>query len=153
MTSYWYGIRPITYSNLYLPFPIILNPKEETGYIDILTRTKVRKLSILETLTEDSTLESVLANATSKAVFLSTLLHSEKGQEWYRIMGFSGRVTSHLALRVCIVVPKELKSKCKEFEPFELRSGVDSIEYHYMTYTTDGDKITSIKTTLNGEQA
>ena len=77
------------YSNLYHPIPIILNPKEEHGYIDILTRTKVRKLTIIEPLTEDQTPEKVLANATSKAIFLFNLLHSEQGQQWYRILGFS----------------------------------------------------------------
>ena len=144
------GIQPIKYSNLYYPIPIILNPKEEEhGYIDILTRTKVRKLTIIEPLTETQTPESVLANGTSKAIFLLNLLHSEKGQEWYRVLGFHGRVTEHLTIKVCIAVPKELKSKCKEFEPFELKANNDSIEYHYMTYETDGAKITKIDTTLN----
>ena len=83
------GIQPIKYSNLYYPIPIILNPKEEQhGYIDILTRTKVRKLTIIEPLTEDLTSESVLANGTSKAIFLLNLLHSEQGQQWYKIFGF-----------------------------------------------------------------
>lgn len=144
------GIQPIKYSNLYYPIPIILDPKEEEhGYIDILTRTKVRKLSILETLTETQTPESVLANATSKAIFLCSLLNSEQGQEWYKIMGFHGRVPTYPKVKVCIAVPKELKSKCKEFEPFEIGAEIANIEYHYMTYDTDQIKITSIKTTLN----
>lgn len=82
------GIQPIKYSNLYYPIPIILDPKQEPGYIDILTRTKVRKLTIIEPLTETQTPESVLANGTSKAVFLLNLLHSAKGQEWYKVLGF-----------------------------------------------------------------
>lgn len=144
------GIQPIKYSNLFYPIPIILDPKEEEhGYIDILTRTKIRKLTIIEPLREDQTPESVLANATSKAIFLLNLLHTEQGQQWYKIMGFHGRVTPHLTIKVCISVPKQLKAKCKEFEPYELRAGTDSIEYHYMTYDTDGEKITSINTTLN----
>lgn len=80
---------------------------------------------------------------------LCNILHSEKGQEWYKIMGFHGRVTSHITIKVCIAVPESLKAKCKEFEPYELRAGTDNIEYHYMTYETDGAKITSIQTTLN----
>ena len=143
------GIQPIKYSNLFYPIPIILNPKEEHGYIDILTRTKVRKLTIIETLTEKATPEMILANATSKAIFLLNLLHTEQGQQWYKIMGFHGRVTSHLTIKVCIAVPKQLANKCKKFEPFELRAGADSIEYHYMSYDTDGAKITKIDTTLN----
>lgn len=83
------------YSNLYHPIPIILNPKEEHGYIELLCRSKVRKLTSVETLTETSTPETVLANATSKAIFLFNLLHSEQGQQWYKIFGFHGRVTPH----------------------------------------------------------
>lgn len=147
--KYLYGIRPITYCNLLYPTPIILNPNDEHGYIDVLTRTRVRKLTIIEPLTENLTPEAVLASATSKAVFLTQLLHGEQGQTHYKNMGFSGRVTPHLTIKVCIAVPKNLKSKCKEFEPFELRAGTDSIEYHYMTYDTNGTEITSINTTLN----
>ena len=81
------GIQPIKYSNLFYPIPIILSPKEEEhGYIDILTRTKIRKLTIIEPMREDQTPESVLANGTSKAVFLLNLLHSAKGQEFYKIL-------------------------------------------------------------------
>lgn len=143
------GIQPIKYSNLYYPIPINLNPKEDTGYINILTRTKIRKLTIIEPITETQALETVLANATSKAIFLLNLLHTNQGQEWYKIMGFHGRVTPHLTIKVVIAVPKNLTTKIKEFEPFELKAETDSIEYHYMTYDTDQIKITSIKTTLN----
>ena len=104
---------------------------------------------MVETLTEDLTPEMVLANATSKAIFLFNLLHSEQGQQWYRTLGFSGRVTPHLTIKICLAVPKNLKAKAKEFEPFELRAGTNSLEYHYMTYDTNGAEITSIKTTLN----
>ena len=82
------GIQPIKYSNLFYPIPIILNSKEETGYIDILTRTKVRKLTIIEPMNETQTSEMILANATSKAVFLLNLLHSEQGQLHYKNFGF-----------------------------------------------------------------
>lgn len=80
------GIQPIKYSNLYYPIPINLNPKEDTGYINILTRTKIRKLTIIEPITETQAPETVLANATSKAIFLLNLLHSAKGQEFYKIL-------------------------------------------------------------------
>lgn len=144
------GIQPIKYSNLYYPIPIILDPKEaEHGYIEVLTRTKVRKLTLVETLTETTTPESVLANATSKAIFLCSLLTNEQGQQWYKIMGFHGRVPTYPKVKVCIAVPEELKYKCKKFEPFEIGAKIANIEYHYMTYETDGAKITKIDTTLN----
>lgn len=114
-----------------------------------MTRTKVRKLTIIEPLTETSTPETVLASATEKAIFLCNLLHTKQGQDWYRIMGFHGRVTPSLKIKVCIAVPKSLKAKCKEFEPFELKAVTDYLEFHHLIYDTDQIKITSIKTTLN----
>jgi hypothetical protein len=143
------GIQPIKYGNLFYPIPINIKKNEDTDYINILTRTKVRKLTIIETIDETQTSETVLANATSKAIFLFNLLHAEQGQQWYKVMGFHGRVTPHLTIKVCIAVPKELANQCKEFKPFTIETETDSIEYHYMTYDTDGAKITSIKTTLN----
>lgn len=81
------GIQPCKINqNLFFPIPIKLNPKEDTGYINILTRTKIRKLTIIEPITETQALETVLANATSKAVFLLNLLHTNQGQEWYRVL-------------------------------------------------------------------
>lgn len=142
------GIQPIRYSNLYLPIPIIIN-NEQFGRIKILTRTKVRKLTIIEPLTEKQKPEMVLADATSQAMFLLNLLHTEKGQIYYKIMGFHGRVTPHLTIKVCLAVPKQLESKCKEFDPFELRAGTDSIEFYHLSYETDKDNITSIHTKLN----
>lgn len=144
------GIQTIKFENFLFPMPTTIRPNSSImDNINIFTRSKIRKITIIELLSEDQTPETVLANATSKAVFLLNLLHSEQGQQWYKIFGFHGRVTPHLTVKVCIAVPKNLKSKCKEFEPFELRAGTDSIEYHYMAYDTDGTKITKIDTTLN----
>ena len=80
------GIQPIKYSNLYFQIPVTLNPKEETNFINVLTRTKVRKLTIIEPLTENTTPEKVLESATTKAIFLCSLLHTKQGQDWYRIL-------------------------------------------------------------------
>jgi hypothetical protein len=143
------GIQPIKYGNLFYPIPINIKKNEDIDYINILTRTKVRKLTIIENIDEAQTSEAVLAKATSKAIFLFNLLHAEQGQQWYKVMGFHGRVTPHLTIKVCIAVPKKLATQCKEFKPFTIETETDSIEYHYMTYDTDGAKMTSIKTTLN----
>ena len=144
------GIQPCKINqNLYNAIPIKLNPKGEPEYINILTRTKIRKLTIIEPLTETATPESTLERATAKAVALANILHSDKGQEWYKMLGFHGRCTEHLKIKVCIAIPKNLKAKCKEFEPYELKANNDSIEVHHLIFDTDGTKITSIKTTLN----
>ena len=142
------GIQPIKFENLYYSIPV---KDEICKSIEIknLTRTKIRKITITELLEDTDTLDTALSRATTKAVFLLNLLHTKEGQQWYKAMGFHGRLPSHTTIKVAIAVPKHLLSKCKEFKPFELRAGIDSIEYHHLTYETDGTKITSIKTTIN----
>lgn len=54
-----------------------------------------------------------------------------------------------MKIKICIAVPKSLKAKFKEFEPFELKAVTDYLEFHHLIYDTDQIKITSIKTTLN----
>ena len=142
------GIQPIKFENLYYIIPFI-NDIAKNVEIKNLTRTKIRKITITELLEETDTLDTALSRATTKAVFLLNLLHTKEGQQWYKVMGFHGRLPNHITLKIAIAVPKSLLSKCKEFEPFELRAGIDSIEYHHLTYETDGTKITSIKTTIN----
>lgn len=105
------GIQPIKYSNLFYPIPIILNPKEEHGYIDILTRTKIRKLTIIEPLREDQTPEMVLANATSKAIFLLNLLHTEQGQQWYKILRISRTSNTPPNYKSMYISSKAIKGK------------------------------------------
>lgn len=72
-----------------------------------------------------------------------------KGKKFIKYLGSIGRLTQSLKIKVCLAVPKSLKAKCKEFEPFELKTETDCLEYHYMIYDTDGAKITKIDTTLN----
>lgn len=140
------GIQPIRHGNLYYQIPISINPKA-TDQINILTRSKVRKITLIETLTDNEDLDTVSANATAKAIFLTHLLHSEQGEKWYKLFGFHGRRPPHLTIKVCIAVPKS--SKIKEFKPFELRSGIDTLDYRYLEYTNDQEKITSINTNVN----
>ena len=142
------GIQPIKLENLYYTIPAI-DAIGKSMEIKSLTRTKIRKITITELLEDTDTLDTALSRATTKAVFLLNLLHTKEGQQWYKAMGFHGRLPSHITIKVAIAVPKPLLSKCKEFEPFELRANTDSIEYHHLTYETDGAKITSIKTTIN----
>ena len=82
------GIQPIKYADtLYynIPMTIGANPTE---YINILARTKVRKVSLFEILQDGQDLDTILAQATAKAIFLTNLLHTEQGDKWYKLMGF-----------------------------------------------------------------
>ena len=139
------GIQPIKYGNLFVQIPTLSNNE----YIDILTRTKIRKLTIIENLDKDKKPDEILSKATEKAIFLFNLLRTNQGQQWYKNFGFHGRVTPHLTIKVVLAVPKQLEGKCKEFDPFELRAGTDSIEFYHLTYEADQDNITSIHTKLN----
>ena len=141
------GIQPIKYADtLYynIPMTIGANPTE---YINILARTKVRKITIIETLEDGQDLDTILAQATAKAVFLTNLLHTENGESIYRLMGYHGRLPNQITIKVCIAVPKS--SKIKEFEPFEIQNGIDTLDYRYLQYDYDTEQITSIKTNVN----
>ena len=141
------GIQPIKHADtLYYNIPITIgaNPPE---YINILARTKVRKITIIEVLQDGQDLDTILAQATAKAVFLTNLLHTEQGDKWYKLMGFHGRLPTTLTIKICIAVPKN--SKIKEFEPFTIQNGIDTLDYRYLQYDYDTEQITSIKTNVN----
>lgn len=141
------GIQPIKYADtLYynIPMTIGANPTE---YINILARTKVRKITIIEVLQDGQDLDTILAQATAQAVFLTNLLHTEQGEKWYKLMGFHGRLGNQITIKTCIAVPKN--SKIKEFQPFQIQNGIDTLDYRYLQYENDQEKITSIKTNVN----
>ena len=81
------GIQPIKYGTLYYPIPIMMNQKK-MEYINILARTKVRKITIIEVISENQELESILTQATAKATMLLNILSRDNGDKWYKIFGF-----------------------------------------------------------------
>lgn len=145
------GIQPIKIGNLYYELPISINSnKDDIEYINILTRTKIRKTTIIEIMEETQTEEKIFTQATDKALFLLNLLNSNSGDKYYKIMGYHGRKPNQLTIKVCIGINKKTSSKVKEFEPYQIQCGVDTIEYHYMYFGEDKNKITSIRTSVNG---
>ena len=140
------GIQPIKYGALYYPIPIIMN-QNKMERINILARTKVRKITLMEVAEDGQELNDILAQATAKSVFLLNLLHTEQGDKWYKLFGFHGRLPQYLTIKVCIAVPKS--SKIKEFEPFQVQSGIDTLDYRFLQYENDLEQITSIKTNVN----
>lgn len=140
------GIQPIKYSTLYYPIPIMMNQKK-MEYINILARTKVRKITIIEVMSEDQELESILTQATAKATMLLNILSRDNGDRWYKIFGFHGAKPSHLTIKVCIAVPKS--SKIKEFEPFTIQSENGVLDYRYLQFDADAEKVTAIISNVN----
>ena len=89
------GIQPIKYDDtLYFKIPITINPKQ-TEYINILCRSRVRKITLVEVLEDGQDLDTILAQATVKAVFLTNLLHTEQGDKWYKFFRISRKITSN----------------------------------------------------------
>lgn len=140
------GIQPIKYGTLYYPIPIMINQKK-MEYINILARTKVRKITLIETIGEDQELDSILTQATAKAVMLLNVLSGEHGDRWYKLFGFHGAKPSHLTIKVCIAVPKS--SKIKELEPFTIQSENGVLDYRYLQFDADTEKVTAIKSNVN----
>ncbi len=137
------GIQSIKFENLYIPITAIGG----IGKINVLTRSKVRKISIIEVVQEGQTLEQVQEQITNKAIFLLNLLKTEQGDNWYKLFGYKGRRPTYPTIKVCIATPKT--SKIKDFEPFEIRTDIGVIDYRYMCYDQDNTSITSIKTNIN----
>lgn len=140
------GIQPIKFQKLFYQTSTL------NSNINILVRTKVRRITIINSLdpsNEKETAEDLLEKATEEAVFLINLLHSEGGELWYKIMGFKGQIPSTITIKVCYALPQKLSSKNKEFEPFQLKCGNDNIEYHYMFYGEGKNEINSLNTSLN----
>lgn len=142
------GIQPTKLEGIIYPLPVLFN-KAEPSYINILTRSKIRKLSIIRVLEDNETLQTALNKATEQAVFITKLLHAENGHLWHKIFGFKSTVPSHITVKVCVAMDKKSAKKDDAITPFPLKCENDCIQYHTMYYTTDGAKITSIQTTLN----
>lgn len=142
------GIQPTKLEGIIYPLPVLYS-KAEPSYINILTRSKIRKLSIIRVLEDNETLQTALNKATEQAVFLTKLLHAENGHLWHKIFGFKSTVPSHITVKVCVAMDKKKAKKDDAITPFPLKCENDCIQYHTMYYSTDGAKITSIQTTLN----
>lgn len=124
--------------------------KEGNGHIDILAR-KDRKLLIIELKDENKEsepIEKVLEQATGYAVFIINLLRSEAGEKWYKIFGFGSKIPQELTIKVSSAMPKNKNGKNAEFKSFNLKCGKDILEYHWLYFEEDGNKVTKIESSL-----
>ena len=142
------GIQPTKLEGIINPIPVLFN-EAEPSYINVLCRSKIRKLTVVRVLEDTETLQSALNKATEQAVFLTQLLHYENGHLWHKIFGFKSSVPSHTTVKVCIAMNKKSSKKDDEITPFPLKCENDCLQYHALYYETDGKQITSIHTTLN----
>lgn len=139
------GIQPIKFENLYYSIPVIADIAK-TVEIKNLTRTKIRKITIMEIMGDTDTQDIALSRATTKAVFLLNLLATEQGKQWYKVMGFHGQKPNYPIIKICLTATKDKKIQKFTPERYALENG--ALEYHYMEFETDKTKLTSIKTSL-----
>ena len=155
------GIQPVTFIGYRFPMATEIKSSEISehsnvvdigiGHIDIFARTKDRKMVVFELKDkneEGESVENLLQQATGYAVFLLNLLRSPFGEKWYKIFGFSG-VIKDLTIKVCSAMPHKENGESDKFEVFRLPCGKDMIEYHWLYFEEDGEKITNIDTNLN----
>jgi len=114
------NIQPVTLCGLFFQFATpLMASKDEVNYssqygggIDILARVKHLdnsvRLCVMELKDHNTGSEppkKVMKQAIAYAAFLARLLRSDSGDEWYKIMGFSGNVPGKLIIDTVIVMP------------------------------------------------
>lgn len=114
------NIQPVRLCGMFFQFatPLMASKKEITysnqygGGIDILARVRHLdnsvRLCVMELKDHNNGSEppeKVMKQAIAYASFLARLLRSDSGDEWYKIMGFSGNVPEKLIIDAVIVMP------------------------------------------------
>ena len=156
------GIQPVTFVGFRFPMPIAitasgkepeLGGKEGSsgGNIDILARTKGRKITVIELKDENKPQEDinkVLEQATAYAIFILKLLRSNSGEKWYKIFGFTGNIPKKIKIRVCSAMPLKKDGTYDTFETFTLPFENDMLEYHWIYFKEENKKIKEIESSL-----
>lgn len=156
------GIQPVTFASYRFPMTtaitasktIQLGAKDGScgGGIDILARTKGKKITVIELKDENNDnepVDKVLEQATAYATFLIHLLRSKSGQKWYEIFGFKGELPKKITVRVCSAMPIKKDGCYEEFESFKLLCGNDVLEYYWMYFKEENKEITNIISSMN----
>jgi hypothetical protein len=158
-------IQPVTIQQCPLQFPLPISgysgvPKwaERKGNIDILARRwsgSVRKyvLSVWE-LKAPHVYGKPASQAYIYALTLLKILRSEKGQDWYRLFGFKGKLPHELEIEAVVVITEDVyKSYLSEKSKLEKSGtkfvvGDDRITLYVVCYKYD-DKRNMLKIVKN----
>jgi hypothetical protein len=81
------------------------------------------------------------------ATFITELLRSESGQEWWKIFGFSGKLPEQLELCVACVMPST-KNNDIFFANKIIKTAKDSFHLHYIYFKEEDNKVVNIETSL-----
>lgn len=155
------GIQPVTFVGFRLPMPTAITASKNIelggkngacgGNIDILARTKGKKITVIELKDENKpqeNIDKVLEQATAYAIFILNLLHSNSGEKWYKIFGFNGSIPKKITIRVCLAMPIKKDGTYETFETFPLPYGEDKLEYHWIYFEESDKKIKRIESSL-----
>lgn len=112
-------IQPIKLGGCPLQFPIPFaantgKPLAKTGHIDILARRKAKnnktRLSVWE-LKRPNTYKKAASQAFIYALQLLKILRSDKGNEWYNLFGFTGKVPKSLEVEAVVAITANQKNR------------------------------------------
>jgi hypothetical protein len=123
------------------------------GGIDILSRAgiaKNTKLCVMEVKDQNDKKEppkKVIKQCLVYATFISELLRSNSGDDWWKLFGFNGNVPKRLDLNVACVMPStNLNDKSISCNAIAINE--DIFHLHYMYFNENNNIITRIDTSL-----
>jgi hypothetical protein len=125
-------IQPVKLGGCPLQFPVPFSantgkPAIKTGHIDILARRKAKdnktRLSVWE-LKKPGVYKQAASQAYIYAVQLLQILRSYKGNEWYKLFGFSGSIPKSLEIEAVVAITDDPK---KQFDSEKEKFGKNEI--------------------------
>lgn len=112
-------IQPVKLGGCPLQFPVPFSantgkPAAKTGHIDILARRKAEdnktRLSVWE-LKKPGAYKQAASQAYIYAAQLLRILRSDKGNEWYKLFGFSGRIPKSLEIEAVVAITDDQRKR------------------------------------------
>lgn len=156
-------IKPVMIGGVRFPMPTPISASNHKvvkysgitgGGIDILTRTgtggRATNLCIMELKDENVKSEppkDAMKQAVAYSIFIRQLLRSNAGLDWWKLLGFGGKLPNQLVLFAACVMPSN-SGNDYSFKDMELDIDEDIIKLHYMYFTEENDKIKSLDTSL-----
>jgi len=160
--DYAFPIVPVLYAGKRFAMPTPLSASRgrvkysgrSGGGIDILTRVGWDEdqvnLCIVELKTAEATkgpAEKAILQAVRYTVFIRELLHSESGQKWWNLFGFSGLIPNNLLIHAACAMPDSHKADISFYHnTFDI--GEDRIWLQYIYFKEARNIITVTRTSL-----
>ncbi len=85
----------------------------------------------------------VIKQALAYTTFIRELLRSDSGDLWWKLFGFNGKMPKPLTLFTACLMPSS-EYNDYSFKDMELPIGDDIIKLHYVYFTEENNKITSV---------